>query len=330
MAGERLTARFSLHSQVWSRLTGKCFETATSHIQTVVTNKKEMNKTKYIFIFILAILLCGCSATYKMNRGKVIPSDFNAKINITTTAKGVMLIPCEYEGEIKNYLFDTGAQLTDIQREKLKGKIVSVRGASNRTMESGTEVLKSFMIGEIEFKNTFATNSDSKGLKEQISNFGGIIGRPIIDRANWLIDLPNNTLTISNKELSDESFFNIPIEENSTGAPYTMINIEGKLYRGIIDLGSVSMLNVPSNTKLASELMEIYDFEDQKRERYTVGGIQSIIQQICTIPSIQVGEMKFENVVVTINESSQIRIGINLFKGKSMFGAQILLSPHSG
>ena len=101
MAGERLTARFSLHSQVWSRLTGKCFETATSHIQTVVTNKKEMNKTKYIFIFILAILLCGCSATYKMNRGKVIPSDFNAKINITTTAKGVMLIPCEYEEKNK-------------------------------------------------------------------------------------------------------------------------------------------------------------------------------------------------------------------------------------
>jgi hypothetical protein len=277
-----------------------------------------MNKTKYIFALTLAILLFGCSTIYKMNRGKVVPSDFNAKINITTS-KGVMLIPCEYEGEIKNYLFDTGAQLTDIQREKLKGKRVSVRGASNRIMESGTEVLKSFMIGDVEFKNIFATNSDSKGLKEQIPNFGGIIGRPIIDRANWLIDLPNNTLTISNKELSDESFSDIPIEENSIGAPYTMIAIEGESYRGIIDLGSISMLNVPSNTELASELMEIYDFEDQQRERYTVGGNQSIIQKVCTIPSIQVGEIKFENVEVTINESSQIRIGMNLFKGNIIY-----------
>lgn len=36
MAGERLPARFSLHSQLWFRWTGKCFETATSHMQTVV------------------------------------------------------------------------------------------------------------------------------------------------------------------------------------------------------------------------------------------------------------------------------------------------------
>jgi hypothetical protein len=35
MAGERLPARFSLRSQLWFRWTGKCFETATSHMQTV-------------------------------------------------------------------------------------------------------------------------------------------------------------------------------------------------------------------------------------------------------------------------------------------------------
>src|SRR5690606_27712536 len=42
MAGERLPARFSLRSQLWFRWTGKCFETATSHMQTVRHN---MNKT---------------------------------------------------------------------------------------------------------------------------------------------------------------------------------------------------------------------------------------------------------------------------------------------
>jgi len=36
MAGERLQAGFSLRSQLWFRWTGKCFETATSHMQTVV------------------------------------------------------------------------------------------------------------------------------------------------------------------------------------------------------------------------------------------------------------------------------------------------------
>jgi hypothetical protein len=253
-----------------------------------------------------------------MNRGKVKPSNFKTTINITTT-KGIMLVPCEYEGEIKNYYFDTGAQLTDIQREELKGERISVRGASNRTIESGSEVLKSFLIGEIEFKNTFATNSDSKGLKEQIPNFGGTLGRTIISRANWLIDLPNKTLTISSKDISDNSFSDIPIEENPSGAPHTIITIEGESYKGIIDLGSTSMLNIPRDTKLADELLGIYNFKDRPRERYTVGGSQSIIEQVCTIPSIQVGEMTFDDVDVTINESSQIRIGMNLFKDKIIY-----------
>jgi hypothetical protein len=253
-----------------------------------------------------------------MSRGKVIPSEYYVTMDITT-AKGIVLVPCEYEGEIENYYFDTGAQLSNIQREKLKGKRISVRGASKRSIKTGTEVLKSFKIGQIEFKNTFATNSDSKGLKEQIPNFGGTLGRPIIDRANWLIDLENKTLTISNKELSDESFSDILLEENSTGAPHTMINVGDKSYRAIIDLGSISMLNVPSDSPLAKELMAAYDFEDQPRERYTVGGIQNIIQQVGSIPYIQVGEMTFQNVEVTINESSQVRIGINLFKDKKVY-----------
>lgn len=35
MAGERLPARFLLRSKLRFRWTGKCFETATSHMQTV-------------------------------------------------------------------------------------------------------------------------------------------------------------------------------------------------------------------------------------------------------------------------------------------------------
>ncbi len=41
MAGESLTARFSLLSQLWFRWTEKCLETATSHMQTVIGNFKK-------------------------------------------------------------------------------------------------------------------------------------------------------------------------------------------------------------------------------------------------------------------------------------------------
>ena len=35
MAGEQLPARFSLRIQLWFLRTEKCFETATSHMQTL-------------------------------------------------------------------------------------------------------------------------------------------------------------------------------------------------------------------------------------------------------------------------------------------------------
>ena len=44
MAGELLPARFSLRSKLWFRWTGKCFETATSHMQTV----KKITAPKFI------------------------------------------------------------------------------------------------------------------------------------------------------------------------------------------------------------------------------------------------------------------------------------------
>lgn len=59
MAGERMSARFSLRSQLWFRWTGKCFETATSHMQTVSGNlkKKDLRIISTIFL-ILSLSSC--------------------------------------------------------------------------------------------------------------------------------------------------------------------------------------------------------------------------------------------------------------------------------
>lgn len=263
-------------------------------------------------------MCCSCSTSYKMKRGSVNPSDFHETITVSS-AKGIMLVPCEYEGEVENYYFDTGAQLTDIQRTELKGERVSVRGASNRTKESDTEELKSFKIGNVEFKNTFATNTDAEGLKEQIPNYGGTLGRPIIDRANWLIDLRNNTLTISNKELSDNTYADIDLVISDIGAPHSMINIDGKSYRAIIDLGSTAMLNVPDDSELATYLLNNYEFKDHQRDRYTVGGIQRVTEIKGVLNLLKLGVNEFNDVDVSINKSSQIRVGMNLFKEKIIY-----------
>ena len=52
MAGEQLPARVSLRSQPWFQWTGKCFETATSHMQTV--SRYLMKNIYLILIFIVS------------------------------------------------------------------------------------------------------------------------------------------------------------------------------------------------------------------------------------------------------------------------------------
>lgn len=222
-------------------------------------------------------------------------------------------MPFEIDGISKNFLFDTGADYSIIQRESTLGSTKNYDGATNREMKLGNEYVKSLKIGNVEFQNTFAVSGNLEGLKEQILNFGGLIGQPIINKANWLIDYPNKTLRISNRNIVDNTFQTIQIKRES-GAPYTFISINGIKQKVIIDLGSSSEFNLPKESKLAKQLLQQYDFNDNERDRYTLGGLQTIKEKVGIVLLIKLGNMEFENINTTINVSSQPRIGIGFFK----------------
>ena len=117
-----------------------------------------------------------------------------------------MILPFELDRVTKSFLFDTVADVSLIQREYPIGKTQNISGASYRKIKLGKEYVKSLKIGIVEFKNTFALNGVLDGLKQQISDFGGIIGQAIINKVNWLIDYPNKKLKISNKDLTDTTY----------------------------------------------------------------------------------------------------------------------------
>lgn len=270
------------------------------------------NMKKHLLIILVLFICFNCSNTKFINQGKVNTSNFYYKTKFNAI-KTVLILPFELDGISKNFLFDTGAELTVVQRDSIFGETFTIRGATNRTMKNGSETIKSLKIGDIDFINTFANNADLVGLKEQIPNFGGIIGRPIINKANWLIDYPKKTLEISNRELSDDTFINLPLD-NSNGAPYTFLKINGKEYKVIIDLGSSSRFNVPQDSELAKALMKTIKFQNNTRERYTVGGLQTITEKVGVVPLITIGNLKFENVKMNMNISSQPRIGNSFFE----------------
>jgi len=267
--------------------------------------------------FICICLLSGCSLIKQQVKGEVSPKNFNEELSFTT-AKTVIVLPVMENGGTKNFLFDTGADLNLVQRDSILGKTKKYEGASKRQMKLGKEVVGSMKIGHLDFKNTVAVTGDFKGLKEQIPNFGGLIGQPIINKANWLIDYPNKTIQISNEHLTDTSFTSIIIKRKG-GAPYTIITIGDKEYEVLIDTGSSSAFNLPRDSKLAKELLNQYEFEDNQRERYTLGGLQTITEKAGVVALIKLGGMEFTNVKTTLNTSSQPRIGISFFENCKIY-----------
>jgi len=271
-----------------------------------------MKKINLLLIGFIILSAFSCSVTKNQNKGNVLPVSFNYETEFETI-KSVIVLPFEINGVLKNFLFDTGADYSIIQRELKLGKTSHYDGASKRKMKLGNEIIPSLKIGSIDFINTFALNGDMKGLKEQIPNFGGLIGQPIIKKANWLIDYPNKSIHVSDKNLVGTNFETIRIIREG-GAPYTYISINDIKYKLLIDFGSSTEFNLPKDSKLAKQLLKKYSFSDNERDRYTLGGLQKIREKLGVVPLIKLGNMDFKNVNTTINISSQPRIGIGFFK----------------
>ena len=271
-----------------------------------------MKNLKPLLFALITLLSFSCSVTHYQKKGTVQPESFDSEIEFTTL-KTVVIIPSEINGVSKNFYFDTGAQYSIIQRDSITGSLMTIDGASNRSIETGSEVVESFKIGKVEFVGTVASNTDMIGLKEQIPNFGGIIGTPIINKANWLIDYPNKKLRISSENLVDETFKTIKIIRKG-GSPYTFISIDGIEYKVVIDFGSSSEFSLPKESKLAQQLLQQYKFEDNERERYSIGGLQTIKEKVGIVPLVKFGDMEFKNVITKIGVQSQPRIGISFFK----------------
>ncbi|MCC1484051.1 pepsin/retropepsin-like aspartic protease family protein [Winogradskyella immobilis] len=267
---------------------------------------------------LLLLLTLNCSVVKDQKRGSVSPNTFHYKTDFTSI-KSIIVLPVKVDGVSKNFLFDTGAQLSIIQRKELVGKTGKVIGASNRKALFGSEVVSSIKIGNIDFKNTYALNRDLADLKEKVPNFGGIVGQPIIKKANWLINYPKREIEISNKHLVDDTYRSIKIKREG-GSPYTYITINGQKYKAVIDLGSSSKgLNIPKDHPLAEKILSTYNFTDNEREIYTIGGNQMVKEKIGTVPSILLGDIEFKNVLTDIRHSSQLRLGIGFFKDYSIY-----------
>ncbi len=98
------------------------------------------HKTKVLFALLFLLSACSSVTNYQ-KKGNVSTDVFNETIEFTTI-KTVILLPVQIDGVSKNFLFDTGADVSVIQRDSLIGKTGNFSGASKRKMELGKELVK--------------------------------------------------------------------------------------------------------------------------------------------------------------------------------------------
>ncbi|MBN1602316.1 MAG: hypothetical protein JW915_11950 [Chitinispirillaceae bacterium] len=266
---------------------------------------------KLLFCMLL-ILVSGCSVTRFQKQGYTTPDDFYYQTTFTPF-KSCVVLPAIIGNDTSNLLFDTGCQITLVQSDSSSGKSVEVTGASDQTIEMGHLIIDAIRIGEVIFHNTNAATGDYTGLKEQIPDFGGIIGQPMISKANWLIDYTTNTITISSKDLADEDFETIRIRRRN-GSPFTYLNIDGKKYKTLIDLGSSKGLSIPEHTELANEIVNKHSLQKNERAVYRIGGLEQVEEYTGSTPSVQIGSIVFSNIETVVFNTNKIRIGNTFFR----------------
>lgn len=274
-------------------------------------------KLQRILLIILIGFLANCSVVKTTQQGIVYPNNFDYSGHFEII-KSVVVLPCNINGKSKNFIFDTGADFSVVQRDTMLGTISSYKGASKRKMLLGSETLTSLKVGSVTFKATQALNGNLVGLKEQIPNFGGLIGKPIINKANWLIDYSDKKIRVTNKNILNTSFKPIRVSFEN-GTYYTFVTVNEKEYKVIIDTGSSTAFNIPNDSELAKALLKNNKFRERSRDRYTLGGLHTVTEQVGYVGNIRIGEKEFNRVFTTINTSSQPRIGISFFKDYKLY-----------
>jgi predicted aspartyl protease len=273
---------------------------------------------KAIVLLFLPSFFLSCTTPYFQKKGEVSPKSIDYNQSFTTN-KSVVILPFKMDGELKNFMFDTGADYSVINREQTKGRTTSIKGSTGTTARLGNETVKSLKIGDFEFLNTHALNGNLNDLGKQVSNFGGIIGQPVILKANWLIDYPAKRIQISSKPIEIGTGFEI-INVNTMAGANCNISIDGETRGALIDLGSSSVLTIPESFDLASILLKKYTFKDNQREVFSIGdGVQTINEKVATVPLVKIGNIEFKDVVVNIRKTSNLKIGNDFFKDHQLY-----------
>ncbi|OAD92290.1 hypothetical protein A7A78_08610 [Aequorivita soesokkakensis] len=262
------------------------------------------------------------------NQGTVTNDNYNSEIPFRYI-DGYIFIDIVQNGTAYNFLFDTGAEATVIDKSIIDEfqykpySTSSISGPLITNQDVNTITLSSMYVSKVEFINIGAVSIDMKFAKPMFcAKVDGIIGSTLLKKSKWQIDYEEKVIRFSDaisKLLPQEPAYKLTtsLPAQGWGTETIALNIDGYVSQFNFDTGNgrESIVLKPSELKnfIVADKNSIIEYGFTKSdlgykliaEKLTLGNLQLSNQSISfrrDVGNFQlVGNRFLENFLITID-----------------------------
>jgi|TARA_B110000902_G_C14200431_1_gene547523 predicted aspartyl protease len=255
-------------------------------------------------------------------KGIVKQSNYNSKIPFRYEKKHIF-IDVSINGEIYNFLFDTGFTVNAIDLKYIKNvdykNVVkkNVSGSSIKKHKVQFIEMQKLSISNIDFNEIGATIMDLSFINKDYAcsskPVAGVIGVNTLRKSNWQIDYQNQEIlfsdNISNFNISDKAI-EIKIIPKDWGNPIVDVDINGVSKKFTLDTGSSGNITTGNDFKgnLITNRINYISLTKKDKSNKNYNNYYALIEQI------DIGDLKLNNHIISLEKGASSLIGNDLFE----------------
>ncbi len=283
--------------------------------------KKKILLKCLILFFIQSSIIYSINK-YSLNKGEVLSKIFYQELDFKLI-KNKIIIKAEIQGELGQYILDTGAPLciSRAQQKKMGLPIVlknTTTDGNGMKLIMESTIVPEINIGNIKYRNIPAIIYNVKNSQFSCFNINGFIGSNLLRFGKFSINWEKRKIIISTSETTNIKGDNINLNKIQS-TPIINVKIDNLNDKAIIDTGSNSFYNFSNKTYefyLKRGLLKKKKiFETIGNNSYGIFGYnKNLNDTIFHFNSLILNKTNFQNIIIKSTNDSISRIGIKLLK----------------